>query len=161
MTPRQRQAYNLRTAGYSFRGIATSLGISDTAARTLVYNATRYFQPTGLIEEWKKESALACLDRQILHNLQVITHSLYARALQQAAQVVDDHPNPMTPKEFIRERLISTRGDDLERATFAFNGTNLDEPCGQSGRTRREILRDYQKDRDQFHAAIDWLDSLP
>ena len=66
----------------------------------------------------------------------------------------------MTPKEYILRMLESSRGDDLERAEMAFRGQGMDMEYGKSGRTRREILEAYKKDRVEWLAAKEWVSKL-
>lgn len=57
-------------------------------------------------------------------------------------------------KEVIKRAMENARGDDLERAKAAFRNcteTELDSEYGQSGKTRREILKEYESHRN------DWL----
>ena len=56
--------------------------------------------------------------------------------------------------------LQQMRGDNLERATAAFRGmtpAQMSEEYGQSGQTRRAILDEYQKERADIDAAIQWV----
>lgn len=60
-------------------------------------------------------------------------------------------------KDFIIECIEKARGDDLYRARRSFRGlstTQMQEQHGQSGRTRQQILDDYQDRYDKCDAAI-------
>ena len=60
-------------------------------------------------------------------------------------------------KEFIINCIEQARGDDLYRAEQSFLGLTVDEMAeeyGESGRTRRQILDDYQSHYDKCDAAI-------
>lgn len=53
-------------------------------------------------------------------------------------------------------------GDDLERARAAFRGLSpaqLAEQYGHSGKTRQEILYEYELDRAERMAALGWLET--
>ena len=59
--------------------------------------------------------------------------------------------------------LRSMRGDDYERALGAFakfSSDEMDEPHGQSGRTRRECLETYKRRADMFAETVAWLESI-
>lgn len=63
-------------------------------------------------------------------------------------------------KKLALRALENLRGDDLERARSAFRNctsAQMQEQYGQSGKTRAEILADYEADRAKINAAIDWL----
>lgn len=65
--------------------------------------------------------------------------------------------------EYIWRAVENRKGDDLERATRAFGGLSekeLDSEYGQSGRTRRAILADYQADRDLHIDAVAALQAV-
>lgn len=61
-------------------------------------------------------------------------------------------------RETLLRALSQYRGDDLERAQRAFGTTNLDEQYGQSGRTRRQILAEYQEHADECARARKWVE---
>lgn len=66
----------------------------------------------------------------------------------------------MSHKELAIKALEMAKGDDFLRAKHAFWGlTNeqMEQQHGQSGKTRREILAQYQKHHDDHQAAIQWL----
>lgn len=66
----------------------------------------------------------------------------------------------MKPLERILHAMERDKGDNLERAQSAFRGMTpeqLDQQRGQSGKTNREWLEIYQKDRDEWQAAMDFL----
>jgi hypothetical protein len=65
----------------------------------------------------------------------------------------------MTPKEYAIRLLENARGDDLERARWAFRGLTpmqMAEQHGQSGKTRQEILGGYEAERVRYEAALAW-----
>lgn len=65
-------------------------------------------------------------------------------------------------KEYVLKILKGACGDDLERATSAFKNCSeetLDSEYGQSGKTCRQILKEYQDDRDKMKKAIAWVES--
>ena len=69
----------------------------------------------------------------------------------------------MTAAEKLRRIVDNARGDDLERAERCFAGMSeaeMDMPYGQSGKTRREILEDYRRERAEWRAAKMLADSL-
>ena len=66
----------------------------------------------------------------------------------------------MTPKEKLIRIVENAKGDDLERATRAFAGSKLDEEYGQSGKTRLQILQEYQQNRDEWGLAYKLAQSL-
>jgi len=68
----------------------------------------------------------------------------------------------------VKDRAIaivkSSFGDDLERAQQAFRRfsvSEMDEQFGQSGKSRRQILAAYERDREERRAVVRWLGSLP
>lgn len=67
------------------------------------------------------------------------------------------------PPEIRRDLLAGLgrlRGDDLYRARAAFRGmsaTQMAEQHGQSGRTRQEILAEYEEHDVRIQRAIDWV----
>jgi hypothetical protein len=68
-----------------------------------------------------------------------------------------------TPKETALDVLKGARGDDLERAQMAFGNMSdqeLDTVYGSSGKTCREILAGYQKNREEINAAIRFVSLL-
>ena len=67
----------------------------------------------------------------------------------------------MTPKAYVIRKMQAAKGDDLERAKTAFRGMPMDELYGQSGMTRQQLLDQWQAERDEWQAAMDWLKSLP
>jgi hypothetical protein len=50
-------------------------------------------------------------------------------------------------------------GDNLYRARRAFSGSNLDEEYGESGKTKRQILAEYEQHEAEVKAAIAWVRS--
>jgi uncharacterized protein (DUF433 family) len=56
--------------------------------------------------------------------------------------------------------LEKSRGDDLARARLAFSGmtpTQMQEQYGCSGKTRAQILADYEMRNKQVDEAIAWV----
>lgn len=56
--------------------------------------------------------------------------------------------------------LENARGDDLYRATKAFEGFTAEEmqlEHGQSGKTRAKILEEYRQHDQAISDAIDWV----
>ena len=65
-------------------------------------------------------------------------------------------------KEYVLKILKGACGDDLERATRAFENLSekdLDVEYGYSGKTCRQVLKEYQDDRDKMKKAIAWVES--
>lgn len=63
----------------------------------------------------------------------------------------------------IIEALQRMKGDDLYRARAAFNGLTperMKEQYGFSGRTRQEILDEYEAHEVRVDAAIKWVKSI-
>lgn len=59
--------------------------------------------------------------------------------------------------------LEFTKGDDLHRARLRFGSMTeeeLDKEYGQSGRTYRQILREYEEHEEKINKAIEWLKNL-
>lgn len=68
----------------------------------------------------------------------------------------------MTHKELAIKALESMKGDDLLRARAAFRGCTESEmgyEYGMSGKTRRQILAEYEEHAAQVDAAIAWVRS--
>lgn len=66
-------------------------------------------------------------------------------------------------KELILRALSSYLGDDLYRAKNAFRNCSpkeMNEQYGHSGRTRQEILNEYQKHHDNVQEAIALVKSI-
>jgi hypothetical protein len=62
--------------------------------------------------------------------------------------------------EFVLRALESYKGDNLERARYAFKGCTpeqMRQEYGQSGQTRAQILEGYEHDRQKWQDAYDWL----
>lgn len=62
--------------------------------------------------------------------------------------------------EVIENALRQHRGDDLARARRAFEGLSpeeMQEPWGASGRTRADVLADYEKHEAEVEAALAWV----
>lgn len=68
----------------------------------------------------------------------------------------------MTPnqKREIVSILQNAKGDDLYRAKLAFGNSNLDDKWGQSGKTKREILLDYQGHEDRINQLIKAVEAV-
>lgn len=63
-------------------------------------------------------------------------------------------------KDLAIRALSSMRGDDLERAKSAFrNCTQIEmqQQYGQSGKTRAEIIAEYEAHSAKIDAAIAWV----
>lgn len=63
-------------------------------------------------------------------------------------------------KELAMRALSAMRGDELPRARAAFRNftpLQMQEPHGQSGETRAQILADYELHEARIQAAIDWV----
>jgi hypothetical protein len=63
-------------------------------------------------------------------------------------------------KEYLIRVVTDARGDDLERARMAFRGLSekeMDQQHGQSGQTRRDLLRAYEENRSLHDAAVSFL----
>ena len=66
-------------------------------------------------------------------------------------------------KNTILSALAQYRGDDLERAKAAFRGCSpaqMQEQYGASGKTRAEIVADYQRHADRVSAAVAAIKAL-
>jgi hypothetical protein len=69
----------------------------------------------------------------------------------------------MNPRDELRRIVAYAKGDDLERANFAFasfSEEELDQEHGQSGETRRAVWDSYKRAREEWQAASDLLDRL-
>jgi hypothetical protein len=69
-----------------------------------------------------------------------------------------------TPKETLLQALSSHRGDDLYRAISAFRNctpTEMHQEYGQSGKTRHQIITEYQAHEDACTEAENYLKALP
>lgn len=67
----------------------------------------------------------------------------------------------MTPRQTLRAAIRQYRSDDLERAQFAFYGlkpAQMAEQFGESGKTRAEILAEYQQHARNCTEALEWLE---
>jgi len=73
----------------------------------------------------------------------------------------------MTHKELAvlaLEQMEQMRGDDLYRAKMAFRGMTdkqMGEQHGLSGKTRQQILSEYEAHEAPIAAAIAWLKTIP
>lgn len=59
----------------------------------------------------------------------------------------------MTPEQKLIQIVDMARGDNLERARVAFgrmSPTELDQQWGHSGQTCRQILKDYEDERELY-----------
>ena len=64
------------------------------------------------------------------------------------------------PKQTTFNALRQMRGDDLERAKAAFRGcppSVMKQEYGQSGKTRNQIIAEYEAHVANIQAAVDWL----
>ena len=62
----------------------------------------------------------------------------------------------MTPEQKLIQIVDNARGDDLYRARAAFRNCSeaeLDKEYGQSGKTRRQILREYEQEAELHKRA--------
>lgn len=60
-------------------------------------------------------------------------------------------------KKLVLQGLQYLRGDNLERAKMAFRGLNpqqMQEQHGESGKTRQQLLDEYQRHEDEVTTAI-------
>jgi len=60
--------------------------------------------------------------------------------------------------------IRATLGDDLARAKSVWRNCTPDQmnlPYGQSGKTRAELLAEWQEHADKTAATIKWLESIP
>lgn len=65
-------------------------------------------------------------------------------------------------KEYVLKILKGACGDDLERATRAFENCSeetMNSEYGHSGKTCKQVLKEYQDDRDKMMKAISWVES--
>lgn len=70
----------------------------------------------------------------------------------------------MTPKQMTLKALDQLKGDDAERARWAFRGCSEEEMQlmhGGSGKTRRQILDEYEEHERAVRSAIDWVNRQP
>jgi hypothetical protein len=70
----------------------------------------------------------------------------------------------MNPKQTALQALEQMKGDDSYRARIAFRGLNdkqMQEQHGQSGKTRAQILAEYEAHDQKVQAAIDWVKGQP
>jgi len=68
-----------------------------------------------------------------------------------------------THQTLIIQALDNMRGDDSARARRAFYGmtrTQMNEQHGQSGKTRGQILSEYEAHDAKIDAAIVWVRSV-
>ena len=66
------------------------------------------------------------------------------------------------PKALAIRALELLKGDNFARASFAFRGMSpeqMKEQYGYSGKTRAEMLAEYEKHETDVTAAIDWVQS--
>lgn len=67
-------------------------------------------------------------------------------------------------KKLAIQALHQRKGDNLARARAAFRNctpAEMQEQYGQSGRTRAEILQEYEDYEFEVAAAITWVESQP
>ncbi len=68
----------------------------------------------------------------------------------------------MTEKQLAIQALENMRGDDLYRARAAFRRCSpqqMNEQYGESGKTRAQIIAEYEAFESKVNAAIDWVKS--
>ena len=66
-------------------------------------------------------------------------------------------------KDLVIRALVNMRGDDLARARRAFAGLSnfeMSQEYGSSGKTKAEILAEYEEYNEQISAALTWVESL-
>jgi len=66
----------------------------------------------------------------------------------------------MTHKELAIRALSNLKGDDLAKARRAFSGLSHEEmqkQHGKSGKTRAELLAEYEACEARIDAAIQWV----
>ncbi len=66
-------------------------------------------------------------------------------------------------KQLVLQTLKNNIGDDLYRAQLAFKGLSEEEMntlYGMSGKTRQELINEYQKWEDKFNKAIKEIESM-
>ena len=69
----------------------------------------------------------------------------------------------MKPSETLRRYVRNARGDYLHRARAAFRNCSpeqMNSQYGQSGKTRNEIIADYERFDAEWQAAHDLLERL-
>ena len=62
--------------------------------------------------------------------------------------------------DFIIRLLEIAKGDDLQRARFAFrhySPEEMNKPHGESGKTRAEIIAAYEAHEAKIDSAIAWV----
>lgn len=70
----------------------------------------------------------------------------------------------MSHKELILAALRQYMGDDIYRARHAFKGctpSEMNSQYGVSGKTRQQILDDYEEHNARVEAAIAYVKALP
>lgn len=68
-----------------------------------------------------------------------------------------------TPKEYLIDKLIRAKGDDLERAerqAGRMTDEQMDKPWGESGMSFRGHLEAWREERAEWQAAFDFVKSL-
>lgn len=63
-------------------------------------------------------------------------------------------------KKFIIDCIEAARGDDLQRARRSFEGLNMTQEYGKTGRTRQSVLDGYIAHNDKCNEAIDFMNKL-
>ena len=66
-------------------------------------------------------------------------------------------------RELAVKALKQMKGDDLFRAKSAFKGCTekqMEEQYGNSGRTRKEIISEYEQCESDINEAISWVKGL-
>lgn len=70
--------------------------------------------------------------------------------------------NPDIKKDLRRavQQMLGNAEDNLYRAKRSFTGSDLSAQHGQSGKTRAEILAEYQEDYDRWQRALEAVVTL-
>jgi len=66
----------------------------------------------------------------------------------------------VTPKQLTLLALERMKGDDAERARWNFRGFSADQmelPHGRSGKSRRQVLQEYEQVERDIQEAINWV----
>ena len=66
-------------------------------------------------------------------------------------------------KEYITDALRMRTGDDLERCKGSFmhmSNDDMEREHGQSGRTKKEVLEGYERERRLYNVALEAVTGL-
>ena len=66
-------------------------------------------------------------------------------------------------KDYIKRVIERSRGDDLYRARMAFRNLSsekMDELYGESNKTRKQIVEEYEAHERLTDAALKWLEEV-